>query len=121
MVIKSSLNRNVACVLRGNKQTNKNVSLERRWERGRRSLERGGGEKPGNIGVGGVGWGAGLNGYAFPVIIQFWDVESRFAFAILLFNVLKESFVWAECLELRYVYVSLTTVFESNYKPCKGW
>ena len=63
----------------------------------------------------------GLNGYAFPVIIQFWDVESRFAFAILLFNVLKESFVWAECFELRYVYVSLTTVFESNYKPCKGW
>ena len=55
------------------------------------------------------------------VIIQFWDVESRFAFAILLFNVLKESFVWAECFELRYVYVSLTTVFESNYKPCKGW
>ena len=33
----------------------------------------------------------------------------------------KESFVWAECFELRYVYVSLTTVFESNYKPCKGW
>lgn len=60
----------------------------------------------------------GLNGYAFPVIIQFWDVESRFAFAILLFNV---SFVWAECFELRYVYVSLTAVFESNYKPCKGW
>ena len=53
--------------------------------------------------------------------IQFWDVESRFAFAILLFNVLKESFVWAECFELSYVYVSLTTVFESNYKPCKGW
>lgn len=53
----------------------------------------------------------GLNGYAFPVIIQFWDVESRFAFAILLFNVLKESFVWAECFELRYVYVSLTTVW----------
>ena len=109
-------------MLRGNKQTNKNVSLERRWERGRRSLERGGGEKLGNIGVGGWGVGrAGLNGYAFPVIIQFWDVESRFAFAILLFNVLKESFVWAECFELRYVYVSLTTVFESNYKPCKGW
>lgn len=41
-------------VLRGNKQT-KNVSLERRWERGRRGRERGGGEKPGNIGVGGGG------------------------------------------------------------------
>ena len=111
----------MSLVLRGNKQTNKqtkNVSLERRWERGRRGRERGGGEKPGNIGVGG---GGGLNGYAFPVIIQFWDVESRFAFAILLFNVLKESFVWAECFELRYVYVSLTTVFESNYKLCKGW
>ena len=52
------------------------------------------------------GWGGGLNWYAFPVIIQFWDVESRFAFAILLFNVLKESFVWAECYELRYVCVS---------------
>lgn len=101
----------LVCYVATNKQTNKNVSLERRWERGRRSLERGGGEKPGNIGVGGGGWGAGLNGYAFLVIIQFWDVESRFAFAILLFNVLKESFVWAECFELRYVYVSLTTVF----------
>ena len=56
----------MSLVLRGNKQTNKNVSLERRWGRGRRSLERGGGEKPGNIGVGG---GAGLNGYAFPVMV----------------------------------------------------
>ena len=37
----------MSLVLRGNKQT-KNVSLERRWERG-------GGEKPGNIGVGGGG------------------------------------------------------------------
>ena len=64
--MKSSLNRNVACVLRGNKQTNKNVSLERRWERGRRSLERGGGEKPGNIGVGGGGVGGGAKRVCVP-------------------------------------------------------
>ena len=111
----------LVCYVATNKQT-KTFPWREGGKEGGEAWKEGEGEKPGNIGVGGGGgWGAGLNGYAFPVIIQFWDVESRFAFAILLFNVLKESFVWAECFELRYVYVSLTTVFESNYKPCKGW
>ena len=108
----------MSLVLRGNKQTNKKrFPGEKVGKREARPGKRGRGEAREYRGWG----GGGLNGYAFPVIIPFWDVESRFAFAILLFNVLKESFVWAECFELRYVYVSLTTVFESNYKPCKGW
>ena len=109
----------MSLVLRGNKQTNKQKTFP--WREGGKEGGEAGKEGEGRSqGIQGLG-GGGLNGYAFPVIIQFWDVESRFAFAILLFNVLKESFVWAECFELRYVYVSLTTVFESNYKPCKGW
>ena len=72
-----------------NKQTNKKrFPGEKVGKREARPGERGRGEAREYR-----GWGGGLNGYAFPVIIQFWDVESRFAFAILLFNVLKESFV----------------------------
>ena len=108
----------MSLVSRGNKQTNKQTNKQKTfpWREGGKE-----GGEAGKEGEGRRRGFGGLNGYAFPVIIQFWDVESRFAFAILLFNVLKESFVWAECFELRYVYVSLTTVFESNYKPCKGW
>ena len=106
----------LVCYVATNKQTKTFPWREGGDEGGEAWKERGRGEAREY-----KGGGAGLNGYAFPVIIQFWDVESRFAFAILLFNVLKESFFWAECFELRYVYVSLTTVFESNYKPCKGW